>query len=163
MHLKRCNLTGCRVKSRLNYCTPGSQLHLDPYEDEHRCYQHTEIFQINLQHQFYIKDLNANNRVQTHSGSLKLSSKYNTLTTTTIQGELHILPTDVMPTCPIFMEKTGPTRRSTQEEAAVQCRTRRPPRSQREHNLLKRVTTTTLSILILSKAYPTLGILSPFN
>ena len=27
---------------------------------------------------------------------------------TTIQGELHILPTDVMPTCPIFTEKTGP-------------------------------------------------------
>jgi hypothetical protein len=46
VHLKRCNLTGCRVKSRLNYCTPGSQLHLDPYEDEHRCYQHTEIFKL---------------------------------------------------------------------------------------------------------------------
>ena len=78
-----------------------------------------------------------------------------------IQGELHILPTDVMPTCPIFTGKTGPTRWSTQEEAAVQSRTHIPPRSQREHNLLRRVTTTTLSILILSKAYPTLGILSP--
>ena len=55
MHLKRCNLTGCRVKSRLNYCTPGSQLHLDPYEDEHRCYQHTEILKINLQHRFLHK------------------------------------------------------------------------------------------------------------
>ena len=116
--------------------------------------------QINLQHRFYIKDLNTNNRVQTHSGSLKLSSKYNIITTTTIQGELHILPTDVMPTCPIFKGKTGPTRRSNLEEAGVQSRTHIPPRSQRGHNLLRRVTTTTLSILILSKAYPTLGILS---
>ena len=117
--------------------------------------------QINLQHEFYIKGLNTNDRVQKHSGSLKLSSKYNTITTTTIQGELHILPTDVMPTCPIFTGKTGPTRRSTQEEAVVQSRTHKPPRSQREHNLLRRVTRTTLSILILSKAYPTLCILSP--
>ena len=31
------------------------------------------------------------------------------------------------------------------------------------HNLLMRVTTTTLSILILSKAYPTMGILSPIS
>ena len=117
--------------------------------------------QINLQHQFYIKVLNTNNRVQTHSGSLKLSSKYNTIATTTIKGELHILPTDVTPTCPIFTGKTGPTRWSNLEEAAVQSRTHRSPRSQRGHNLLKRGTTTTLSILILSKAYPTLGILSP--
>ena len=93
--------------------------------------------QINLQHRFYIKTLSTNDRVQKHSGSLKLSSKYNTITTTTIQGELHILPTDVMPTCPIFTEKTGPTRPSTQEEAAVQSRTRIPPQSQRECNLLK--------------------------
>ena len=69
---------------------------------------------------------------------LKLSSKYSTITTTTLQGELHILPTDVTPTCPMFTGKTGPTRRSSPEEAAVQSRTRRPPRSQREHNLLKR-------------------------
>ena len=136
-------------------------MHLDSYEDEHRCYQHTEIFKINLQHQFYIKVLNTNNRVQAHSGSLKLSSKYNTITTTTIKGELHILPTDVTPTCPIFTGKTGPTRRSNPEEAAVQSRTHRSPRSPQGHNLLRRVTTTTLSILILSKAYPTLGILSP--
>ena len=119
--------------------------------------------QINLQHRFYIKALSTNDWVQKHSGSLKPSSKYNTITTTTIQGELHILPTDVMPTCPIFTGKTGPTRRSNPEEAAVQSRTHRPPRSPREHNLLKRVTTTTLSILILSKAYPTLGILSPLS
>ena len=117
--------------------------------------------QINLQHRFYIKGLNTNNRVQTHSGSLKLSSKYNTIATTTIKGELHILPTDVMPICPTFMEKTGPTRQSTQEEVVVQSRTHRPPRKQREHNLLRRVTTTTLSILILSKSYLTMGILSP--
>ena len=117
--------------------------------------------QINLQHRFYIKGLNTNNRVQTHSGSLKLSSKYKTIATTTIKGELHILPTDVTPTCPIFTGKTGPTRRSNPEEAAVQSRTHRSPRSPQGHNLLRRVTTTTLSILILSKAYPTLGILSP--
>ena len=119
--------------------------------------------QINLQHRFYIKGLNTNNRVQTHSGSLKLSSKYNTIATTTIKGELHILPTDVMPTCPVFTGKMGPTRRSNPEEAAVQSRTHRSPRSQREHNLLRKVTTTTLSILILGKAYPTLGILSPLS
>src|SRR6185312_3655473 len=95
--------------------------------------------QINLQHRFYIKGLNTNNRVQKHSESLKLSSKYNTITTTTIQGELHILPTDVMPTCPNFTGKTGPTRRSNQEEAAIQSRTHRPPRSQRGHHLLKKV------------------------
>ena len=117
--------------------------------------------QINLQHRFYIETLRTNDRVQKHSESLKPSSKYNTITTTTIQGELHILPTNVMPTCPKFMGKTGPTRWSTQEEVVVQSRTHRPPRSQRGHNLLRRVTTTTLSILILSKAYPTLGILSP--
>ena len=117
---------------------------------------------INLQHGFYIKVLNTNNRVQTQR-KLKPSSKYNTATTTTIQGELYILPTDVMPTCPIFTGKTGPTRRSNQEEAVVQSRTHRPPRSQRGHNLLRRVTTTTLSILILSKAYPTLGIHSPIT
>ena len=64
--------------------------------------------QINLQHEFYIKGLNTNDRVKKHSGSLKPSSKYTTITTTTIQGELHILPTDVMPTCPIFTGKTGP-------------------------------------------------------
>ena len=72
-----------------------------------------------------------------------------------IKGEIHIRPTDVMPTCPSFTGKTGPTRRSTQEEAVVQSRTHRPPRSQRGHNLLRWVTTTTLSILILSKTYPT--------
>ena len=117
--------------------------------------------QINLQHRFYIKALSTNDRVQKHSGSLKLSSKYNTITMTTIKGELHILPTDVTPTCSTFTGKTGPTRRSNPEEAAVQSRTHRSPRSPPEHNLLRGVTTTTLSILILSKAYPTLGILSP--
>ena len=45
-----------------------------------------------------------------------------------IQCELHSLPTDVMPTCPILTGKTGPTRRSTQEEAVVQSRMHRPPR-----------------------------------
>ena len=69
----------------------------------------------------------------------------------------------MLPTGPNFTEKTGPTRRSTQKEAVVQSRTHGPPRSQRGHNLLRRVTTTTLSILILSKAYLTMGILSPIS
>ena len=64
-------------------------MHLDPYEDELRCYQHTEIFKLIYNTRFYIKVSNTNNRVQTHSGSLKLSSKYNTIATTTIKGELH--------------------------------------------------------------------------
>ena len=59
----------------------------------------------------------------------------------TIQGELHILPTDVLPTCPNFMEKTGPTQLSNQEEEDDQSKTHRSPQSQREHNLLIRVTT----------------------
>ena len=80
-----------------------------------------------------------------------------------IHGELHILPTDVMPTCPNFTGKTGPTRRSNPEEAVVQSRTHKPSGSQREHNLLRRVITTTLSMLILSKTYPTMGILSPLS
>ena len=119
--------------------------------------------QINLQHRFYIKALSTNDRVQNTAEVLRLSSKYNKVTATTIQGELHILPTDVMPTCPNFTGKTGPTQRSTQEEAVVQSRTHRPPKSQRGHNLLRRITTTTLSILILSKAYPTMGILRPLS
>ena len=118
--------------------------------------------QINLQHRFYIKTFKYKRQSSEHSGSLKPSSKYNTINTT-IQGELHILPTDVTPTCPIFTGKMGPTRRSAQEESVVQSRTHRPPRSQRGHNLLRRVTTTTLSILILNKAYPTMCILSPLT
>ena len=43
-----------------------------------------------------------------------------------IQSELHILPTDVMPTCPSFTGKTGPTRLTTQEEAVVQHYNRIP-------------------------------------
>jgi len=118
--------------------------------------------QINLQHEFYIKVLNTNYRVQSQR-KLKQSSKYNTIATNEDKGELHILPTNEMPPSPSFTGKPGPTRRSTQEEVVVQSRTHRPPRSQRGHNLLKWVTTTTLSILILSKAYPTMGILSPLS
>jgi len=161
VHLKRCNLTGFRVKSRLNYYTPNHNCTSRPARRRAQVIPAYRKLQINLQHRFYIKNLSTNDRVQKHSGSLKLSSKYNTITTTMIKGELHILPTDVTPTCPIFTGKMGPTRRSNLEEAVVQSRTHIPPRSQRERNLLRRVTTTTLSILILSKAYPTLGILSP--
>ena len=46
-------------------------MHLDPYKDEHRSYQHTEIFKLIYNTGFYIKGLNTNNRVQTHSGSFK--------------------------------------------------------------------------------------------
>ena len=74
----------------------------------------------------------------------------------TTEDKLHILPTDVRLTCPTFMEKTGPTRQSTQEEVVIQSKMHRPPRSQQRHNLLKEVTTTSLSILILSKSYPTM-------
>ena len=54
-----------------------------------------------------------------------------------IQGELYILPTDVMPICLTFTEKTWPTRQSTQEEVVVQSGTHIPPQSQRRYNLLK--------------------------
>ena len=80
-----------------------------------------------------------------------------------MQGELHILPTDVMPTYPIFTEKTGPLDGPTRRK-----RLSNPGRTDLlevsgNATCLKMVTTTTLSILILSKAYPTLGILSPLS
>ena len=117
--------------------------------------------QINLQHRFYIKVLSTSDRVQKHSGSLKTEFK--------IQYDNHDDDTRRAPhlahrcdaNLPDLHGEDGPTRRSNLEEAAVQSRTHRSPRSQRGHNVLRRVTTTTLSILILSKAYPTLGILSP--
>ena len=77
------------------------------------------------------------------------------------KDELHILPTNVRPTCPYFTEKTGPTRQSNSKEEVDQSKTRTLPRSLPEHILLKRVTTKTLSTLILSKTYPSMGILSP--
>ena len=118
--------------------------------------------QINLQHGFYIKGLNTNYRVQTRSGSLKQSSKYNKILRTTIKVSLTSCPRCAA-NWPEFHGEDGPTRRSTQKEAVVQSRMHRPPRSQRGHNLLRRVTTTTMSILIPSKAYPTMGILSPIS
>ena len=77
------------------------------------------------------------------------------------KDELHILPTDVRPICSYFMEKTEPTRQSNPEEEADHSKTRRFPRSLPEHSLLRRVTTKTLSTLILSKTYPSMCILSP--
>jgi len=77
------------------------------------------------------------------------------------KDELHILPTDVRLTCLHFTEKTEPTRQSNPEEEADQSKTRRSPRSLSEHSLLRRGTTKTLSTLILSKTYPSMGILSP--
>ena len=111
MHLKRCNLTGCWVNPvKLLYSR--ITIALRPVRRRAQVIPAHRKPQINLQHEFYIKDLKTNKRVQIHSGSLKPSLKYNTVTTTTIQNELHILPTDVMPTCPIFTGKTGPTRQS---------------------------------------------------
>ena len=74
------------------------------------------------------------------------------------KDELHTLPTDVRLTCPNFMEKTAPTRPTNPEEVVDRSTRRRSPRSPPEHILLKYKTTTSLSILILSKAYPTIGI-----
>ena len=74
------------------------------------------------------------------------------------EDELHILPTDVRLTCPNFTEKTGPTRPTNPEEVVDRSTRHRTPRSPPERNLLKDMATTSLSILILSKAYPTIGI-----
>ena len=74
------------------------------------------------------------------------------------KDELHNLPTDVRPPWSYFMEKTGPTRQSNQEAEVDQSKTHIPPRSPPEHSLLRRVTTKTLSTLVLSKAYPTINI-----
>ena len=62
-----------------------------------------------------------------------------------------------------FTEKTGPTRQSNPEEEADQPKMRRSPRSLPEHSLLRRGYNQTLSTLILSKTYPTKGILSPLS
>ena len=76
----------------------------------------------------------------------------------TTEDELHILPTDVRLTCPNFMEKTGPTRPTNPEEVVDRSTRRRSPRSPPERIQLKYMATTSLSILILIKAYPTIGI-----
>ena len=76
----------------------------------------------------------------------------------TTEDELHILSTDVRLTCQNFTEKTGPTRLSNPEEVVDRSTRRRSPRSPPERILLKYITTTSLSILILNKAYPTIGI-----
>ena len=112
--------------------------------------------QINLQHRFYIKGSNTNDRVQKHSGRLKTEFE--------IQYDNHGDDTRRAPhpahrcdaNLPDLHGEDGAHSTVTQEEAVVQSRTHRPPRSQRGHNLLRRVTTTTLSILILSKSYPTM-------
>ena len=74
------------------------------------------------------------------------------------EDELHILPSDVRLTCPNFTEKTGPTRPTNPEGVVDRSTRRRSPRIPPECILLKYITTTRLSILILSKAYPTIGI-----
>ena len=90
--------------------------------------------------------------------------KYSTIDNVTDKDELHTLPTDVRLTCPNFMEKMGPTRPTNPEEVVDRSTRRRSPRSPPEHILLKKcMATTSLSILILSKTYPSIGILSPLN
>ena len=79
------------------------------------------------------------------------------------EDELHILPTDVRLTCPHFTAKTGPTRPTNPEEVVDRSTRHRTPRSPPERNLLKDMATTSLSILILSKTYPSMGILSPIT
>ena len=79
----------------------------------------------------------------------------------TTEDELHILPTNVRLTWLHFTEKTEPTRPSNPEEEADQSKMRRSPRSLPEHSQLRRGYNQTLSTLILSKTYPSMGILSP--
>ena len=81
----------------------------------------------------------------------------------TTEDELHLLPTDVRLTCPNFTEKTGPTRPTNPEEVFDRSTRRRSPWSPPERILLKYMAITSLSILILSKTYPSMGILSPLS
>ena len=86
----------------------------------------------------------------------------------TIQGELHILPTDVLPTWPSFKAKTGPTRWSNQQEEDDQSKKHRSPQSrcQKKKDLLKVSGNTTCSQGLqpnpeytnTRKTYPTNGI-----
>ena len=76
------------------------------------------------------------------------------------EDELHILPTDVRLTCPHFTAKTGPTRPTNPEEVVDRSTKHRTPRSPPDRNLLKDMATTSLSILILSKTYPSMGYLA---
>ena len=81
----------------------------------------------------------------------------------TTEDEFHILPIDVRLTCPYFTAKTGPTRPTNPEEVVDRSTRHRTPRSPPERNLLKDMATTSLSILILSKTYPSKDILSPLS
>ena len=79
------------------------------------------------------------------------------------KDELHILPTNVRLTYLHFTVKTELTRPSNPEVEVDQSKMCKSPQSLLEHNLLRRVATKILSTLILSKAYPTMGILSPLS
>jgi len=118
----------------------------------------------------YNKSLQASFTIQT--SEFKYSEKQfrvknklqnNTIDNVADKDELHTLPTDVRLTCPYFTAKTGPTRPNNPEEVVDRSTRRRSPRSPPERILLKYMATTSLSILILSKTYPTMGILSPLT
>ena len=84
--------------------------------------------QINLQHRFYIKGSNTNDRVQKHNGRLKTEFE--------IQYDNHDDDTRRTPhpahrydaNLPDLHGEDGATRRSNPEEVAVQSRTHRSPR-----------------------------------
>ena len=122
----------------------------------------TTVLQQVFTSQFYKLKL----RVQTQRKAiLEIKTSFKTIRqiTSMSEDELHILPTDVRLTCPHFTAKTGPTRPTNPEEVVDRSTRRRSLRSPPERTLLKYMATTSLSILILSKTYPTMGILSPLS
>ena len=116
-------------------------------------------FQNNLQYGFYIKVLNTNNRVQTQR-KLKPSSKYNKVLRTTIKVGLTSCP-QCAANWPELHGEDGT--HSTVQPGGSGCPTHDAQTSSKSAGTqpAQKGSTTTLSILILSKAYPTLGILSP--
>ena len=117
--------------------------------------------QINLQHRFYIKGSNTNDRVQKHNGRLKNEFE--------IQYDNHGDDTRRAPhpahrcdaNLPDLHREDGA--HSTVHPGGSGCPIQDAQTSSKSAGTqpAKKGTTTTLSILILSKAYPTLGILSP--
>ena len=117
--------------------------------------------QINLQHRFYIKTLSTNDRVQKHCGSLKTEFK--------IQYDNHEDDTRRAPhpahrcdaNLPNLHGEDGA--HSTVQPGGSGCPIQDAQTSSKSAGtqIAQKGSTTTLSILILSKAYPTLRILSP--
>ena len=163
MHLKRCNLTGCRVNPDKTTVLQDHNCTSRPVQRRAQVIPAYRNLQINLQHMFYIKSFKY--KWQSSKGQRKFKTEFE-LQYNNHDDDIRWAPHPAHrcdANLPDLHGEDGPTRRSTQEEAVVQSRMHIPPRSQRERNLLRRVSTTTLSILILNKAYPTLGILSPLH